>query len=164
MAPGAGEAVLSWLEPRLEEVPPELAEAVREVARRGLEALEAADAAGSGAGDDGADDDAGDPAPDPGPGGMPAGIEPDRPAPEPLPDPGSVPDTLAWLAVRELDRVGDAPQDREAAVRLLAADACLTWAFEAAAERDEDLEGLADRSGLRGRIGRLLGRGGDGDA
>lgn len=127
----AGERVPTWLEPRLEEVPGELADAVRAAVRRGLDALEDADRGGAA-------------------------------APEPLPDPASVPDTLAWIAVRELDRVADAPRDREAAVRLLAADACLTWAFEAAAGTDEELEGLADRAGLRGRIGRLLGRTGGG--
>lgn len=147
----AGERVRSWLRPRLEEVPEELADAVRTAVRRGLDALEEADpgGAGSGAADAGT-----------GPGGA-TGRDPDRAAPEPLPDPGSVPDTLAWIAVRELDRVADAPQDREAAVRLLAADACLTWAFEAAAGSDEELEALADRSGLHGRIGRLLGRTGE---
>lgn len=146
----AGEPVLSWLEPRLEEVPGELAEAVRDAVRRGLAALDEA----------GAD---GPPEPEAAAGAaepedFPRGVEPGRAAPRPLPDSASVPDTLAWIAVRELDRVADAPRDREAALRLLAADASLTWAFEAAAELDEELEGLADRSGLRGRIGRLLGR------
>ncbi len=146
----AGEPVLSWLEPRLEEVPGELAGAVRDAVRRGLAALEEAGAGGPSDPGDGAG--AADPE------DFPRGVEPGRAAPRPLPDPASVPDTLAWIAVRELDRVADAPRDREAALRLLAADAALTWAFEAAAELDEELEGLADRSGLRGRIGRLLGR------
>lgn len=121
--------LLEWLEPRLEEVPAELAGAVRDAVDRAAAALEGAD------------------------GGEAVGA-----GPEPLPDPASVPDSLAWIAVRELDRVADAPQDREAALRLLAADAALTWAFEAAAEVDEELEGLADRAGLHGRIGRLLDR------
>lgn len=149
----ARERVPTWLEPRLEEVPGELADAVRAAVRRGLEALEDADRSGAasspGAGAGSAPE-------------VPHGPEPGGAAPEPLPDPASVPDTLAWIAVRELDRVADAPRDREAAVRLLAADACLTWAFEAAAGTDEELEGLADRAGLRGRIGRLLGRTGGG--
>lgn len=142
----AGERVTGWLEPRLEEVPGELAEAVRTAVGHGLDALEEANGGGS---------TAERPAEE---ATVPHGIEPGRAAPEPLPEPDSVPDTLAWIAVRELNRVADAPQDREAAVRLLAADACLTWAFEAAAESDEELEALADRAGLRGRIGRLLGR------
>lgn len=150
---GPRQPVLSWLEPRLEEVPDELARAVRDAVRRGLEALEAA--SGSAA--------EGSVTPAEAPEAMPHGFEPGRAAPEPLPDTSSVPDTLAWIAVRELDRVADAPRDQDAAVRLLAADASLTWAFEAAAELDEELEGLADRSGLHGRIGRLLGRtGGEG--
>lgn len=148
MAPD--EPVLEWLEPRLEEVPAELAEAVREAVRRGLRALEEVESRGDGGA--GAEPAAG------GGAELPHGLEPGRAAPAPLPDAASVPDTLAWIAVRELERVGDAPRDREAAVRLLAADASLTWAFEAAAELDEELEGLADRAGLRGRIGRLLGR------
>lgn len=155
---GAGEPVRAWLEPRLEEVPGELAEAVRDAVRRGLAALEDVEPEGE-EDADGAPGGTGGPARR---GSLPHGIEPGRAEPRPLPDPASVPDTLAWIAIRELDRVADAPQDREAAVRLLAADASLTWAFEAAAESDEELEGLADRSGLRGRIGRLLEQGGSG--
>lgn len=147
--------MLSWLEPRLEEVPAELAEAVRDAVRRGLAALQEAGDGGAAAGEG---TDRPDPAAPPPPEDFPRGVERGRASPEPPPDPSSVPDTLAWIAVRELDRVADAPRDREAALRLLAADASLTWAFEAAAELDEELEGLADRSGLRGRIGRLLGR------
>lgn len=73
----------------------------------------------------------------------------------------SVPDFLAYAAICELERVArDEEHDRELAVRLLAADACLTWAFEAAAERGdgEALEELAEANGLRGRIGDLLAR------
>lgn len=71
-------------------------------------------------------------------------------------EPGPVPDLLAGAAVEELERLADAPQDRDAAVRLLAADATLTWAFEAAAELGGDVRGLTDATGLRGRIGRAL--------
>lgn len=72
----------------------------------------------------------------------------------------SVPDFLAYTAVCELEGVAREEHDRELAVRLLAADACLTWAFEAAAERGtgEELERLAEANGLRGRIGDLLRR------
>lgn len=69
---------------------------------------------------------------------------------------GPVPDLLASAAVDELERLAGASQDRDAAVRLLAADAVLTWAFEAAAELDADVPALADATGLRGRIGELL--------
>lgn len=71
-------------------------------------------------------------------------------------EPGPVPDLLASAAVEELERLAAAPQDRNAAVRLLAADAALTWAFEAAAELGADITALADATGLPGRIGQLL--------
>lgn len=72
----------------------------------------------------------------------------------------TVPDFLAYAAICELERVAREDHDRELAVRLLAADACLTWAFEAAAERGsgEELDELAEANGLRGRIGDLLRR------
>lgn len=72
-------------------------------------------------------------------------------------DPGTpVPELLARAAVSELDRLGDRPGDRETAVRLLAADAALTYAFEAAAETGADVPAFADRVGLRGLIGERL--------
>lgn len=71
-------------------------------------------------------------------------------------DPGPAPDLLASAAVEELERLTEAPQDRNAAIRLLAADAALTWAFEAAAELGADVPELADATGLPGRIGELL--------
>lgn len=72
-------------------------------------------------------------------------------------DPGTpVPELLARAAVSELERLGDRPADRETAVRLLAADAALTYAFEAAAETGGDVAALADRVGLRGLIGERL--------
>lgn len=70
----------------------------------------------------------------------------------------SVPETLGHAAVDAFHQVLAGSQGREAAVRLLAADASLTYAFEAAAELGEDLEGLADRIGLRGRLGLGLSR------
>ena len=69
---------------------------------------------------------------------------------------GAAADVLASIALEELERLADAPQNRDAAVRLLAADAVLTWAFEAAAELGADVPALADATGLRGRIGALL--------
>lgn len=75
---------------------------------------------------------------------------------------GTVPDFLAYAAICGLDRVArmEEDRDRELASRLLAADACLTWAFEAAAEEGsaEELAELAEANGLRGRIGDLLER------
>lgn len=68
----------------------------------------------------------------------------------------AVPELLARAAVEEFDRVACRRDDREAAVRLLAADASLTYAFEAAAELDADVPELADAVGLQGRIGARL--------
>lgn len=72
------------------------------------------------------------------------------------PPSASVPDALAAAAVASLDRMMAGPHSREAALRLLAADAVLTYAFEAAAELGVDLDGLADRLGPRGALGRRL--------
>lgn len=72
------------------------------------------------------------------------------------PPDASVPDALAAAAVTALDRVMAGPQSREAALRLLAADAVLTYAFEAAAELGMDLGALADRLGPTGSLGRRL--------
>jgi hypothetical protein len=146
---------LEWLEPRLSGAPGELGRAVRECLRL------TADAVGGGADDaagketasagDGADAGTGHGAPD--------GASGDGPAPAP-----SVATVLARCALEELDRVVDRPDDRDVAVRLLAADASLTWAFEAAAETGEDVARLADAVGLRGEIGRRLeGTAGSGD-
>lgn len=63
---------------------------------------------------------------------------------------------LSRAALEEFDRVLELPQDRTAAVRLLAADASLTYAFEAAAELGDDVTALADRIGTRGRLGRRV--------
>jgi hypothetical protein len=66
---------------------------------------------------------------------------------------------LAHVALEELDSVlGAAEQDRRAALRLLAADALLTYAFEAAADpaaggSAELAERLAERVGPRGALG-----------
>jgi glutathione S-transferase len=75
----------------------------------------------------------------------------------PDPDAGSgVAEVLADAASAALERVAHGPQDRAAAVRLLAADAVLTYAFEAAATEGGDPGDLADRVGLRGTLGRAL--------
>ena len=65
-------------------------------------------------------------------------------------------DILADAAAAELTRISRRPQDRAAAVRLLAADAVLTFAFEAVATAGGDPDALADRVGLRGTLGRAL--------
>jgi len=71
-----------------------------------------------------------------------------------------VPDVLAAAALTGLDGVlADAAPPREAALRLLAADASLTYAFEAAASLGTDVEALALRIGPGGELGRRLGEG-----
>jgi hypothetical protein len=69
------------------------------------------------------------------------------------PDGGELPERLARAGVTLLRRVAEAPEGgRELALDLLAADALVTYAFEAQAEVDVDgLIALADR----------LARGGD---
>ena len=69
---------------------------------------------------------------------------------------GSVSETLARAALLEFDRLVSGAQGRKNAVRLLAADATLTYAFEAAAELDEDLEALVHTVGLRGALGQRV--------
>ncbi len=69
----------------------------------------------------------------------------------------AVPEILAAAALRGFDGVlgpGDPP--RETALRLLAADAALTYAFEAAATLCMDVGELALRLGPRGELGRRL--------
>jgi hypothetical protein len=67
-----------------------------------------------------------------------------------------VADVLADAAVAELTELAAGPQDRASARRLLAADAVLTYAFEAAAEEGGDPAELAERIGPRGVLGRAL--------
>ena len=66
-----------------------------------------------------------------------------------------VPDTLAAAALRGLDSVlAQEEPAREAALQLLAADASLTYAFEAAASIGTNVEKLALRIGPSGELGR----------
>ena len=65
------------------------------------------------------------------------------------------PRALVAAALAGLDEVAGGAGDRSEAIRLLAADAALTWAFEAAAEAGKVQE-LADSVGLRGELGRRL--------
>lgn len=71
-----------------------------------------------------------------------------------------VPDVLAAAALRGFDGVlVETAPARGAALRLLAADASLTYAFEAAASLGTDVEKLALRIGPGGELGRRLGEG-----
>lgn len=72
--------------------------------------------------------------------------------------PDEPPDRLAeWLAHAALGELGRVEAgrtgDRGQALRLLAADASLTFAFEVAAERSEELGPLAREWGPAGRLG-----------
>lgn len=115
-----------WLEPRLEGAPPGLAAAIRELARSEQSGAAVPPFAGEGG------------------------------------EPGarSIPAILAAAALRGFDEVlGEPASDhrpREAALRLLAADAALTYAFEAAADLELDVVGLADRVGPLGALGKRL--------
>ncbi len=106
----------AWLETRLDEVSPELADAIR---------------------------------------GIVGSLRPPAAAP-PGSSVGSVGESLALAAIEHLERVVSAGSDRSAALDLLAADALLTYAFEAAADLDEDVAALADRVGPRGLLGERL--------
>lgn len=72
-----------------------------------------------------------------------------------------VPDTLAAAALLGFEGVLE-PADpaREVALRLLAADAALTYAFEAAASLGRDVDELAMRIGPGGELGQMLEQGG----
>jgi hypothetical protein len=67
---------------------------------------------------------------------------------------GALPEQLTRAGVALLRRVTAAPMGgRELALDLLAADACVTYAFEAQAEADVDqLIALADRLGRAGDL------------
>lgn len=71
-----------------------------------------------------------------------------------------IPERLAAAALHGFEDVlGEItadPRSRRAALRLLAADASLTYAFEAAADLELDVVHLADGIGPRGRLGALL--------
>lgn len=78
------------------------------------------------------------------------------------PDEGGadIPGRLAAAALRGFDDVLTETsadlRSRRAALRLLAADASLTYAFEAAADLDIDIVDLADALGPRGVLGAML--------
>lgn len=78
---------------------------------------------------------------------------------------GEVADLLATAGLLGLDEVVAAPGGRESALRLLAADAALTCAFEAAAETGGDVARLCASIGPEGVLGRrLAAAGGEGGA
>jgi hypothetical protein len=63
---------------------------------------------------------------------------------------------LAGAALYGFDRSVAESRDRGAALRLLAADAALTYAFEAAVDTGTDVSALAEYVGLHGELGRRL--------
>ena len=69
-------------------------------------------------------------------------------------------DSIAMLLARAglsgLDEIVDGRGGRETALRLLAADAALTFAFEAAAELEGDVQALCTRLGPDGELGMRL--------
>jgi hypothetical protein len=65
---------------------------------------------------------------------------------------------LARAGLAGLDEIVDGRGGRESALRLLAADAALTLAFEAAAELDGNLPDLCTWLGPSGEIGKRLER------
>jgi len=65
---------------------------------------------------------------------------------------------LARAGLSGLDEIVDGRGGRETALRLLAADAALTFAFEAAAELDGHIQALCTQLGPCGEIGRRLDR------
>jgi len=69
---------------------------------------------------------------------------------------GTVADLLARAGLLGLDEVIATRSGRESALRLLAADAALTCAFEAAAETGGDVAGLCAAVGPEGALGRRL--------
>ena len=75
---------------------------------------------------------------------------------DPSPSEALEAEALANAALRGLDEVVAREGDRGTALRLLAADAALTYAFQAAAELGEDVSALAERVGLGGELGRRI--------
>lgn len=80
-------------------------------------------------------------------------------------EPGMTPERMALASLEGFERVAARVDDRDPALDLLAADALLTYAFEAAA--DPDIGGsaaragaLADRFGPAGELGRRSAGGG----
>lgn len=65
---------------------------------------------------------------------------------------------LARAGLSGLDEIVDSRGGRESALRLLAADAALTLAFEAGAELNGDVQALCTWLGPRGELGNRLAR------
>lgn len=79
------------------------------------------------------------------------------------PDTGDDGEAIAELLTRAalmgLTEVAEGHGRRQSALRLLSADAALTFAFEAAAELGADVAELCRRTGPRGEFGRRLATG-----
>lgn len=74
-------------------------------------------------------------------------------------EPGLTPERMAHASLEGFERVAARVDDRDRALDLLAADALLTYAFEAAADPDiggsaAGADALADRFGPAGELGR----------
>ncbi|MGI9039108.1 MAG: hypothetical protein ACR2GQ_09615 [Gemmatimonadota bacterium] len=126
MKPVETRALEAWLGPRLDHAPAELAEAVRRLLEEALTITGE-------------------------PGERLFGL---------ARSPEDIPGTLAAAALRGFDGVVDCAEadqaSRPAALRLLAADASLTYAFEAAADLGADVLDLAARAGAAGALGARL--------
>ena len=68
----------------------------------------------------------------------------------------AIAELLARAALEGLAEVVDGLGRRDSALRLLSADAALTFAFEAAAELGGDVRALCNNLGPRGEFGRRL--------
>ncbi|MCL7927831.1 MAG: hypothetical protein M8841_08595 [marine benthic group bacterium] len=68
----------------------------------------------------------------------------------------AVAELLTRAALMGLTEVADGHGRRQSALRLLSADAALTFAFEAAAELGADVAQLCRRTGPRGEFGRRM--------
>lgn len=74
----------------------------------------------------------------------------------------AIAELLTQAALQGLTEVADGHGRRQSALRLLSADAVLTFAFEAAAELGADVEALCRRIGPRGEFGDRLAAGAPG--
>jgi hypothetical protein len=71
----------------------------------------------------------------------------------------AIAELLTQAALKGLTEVADGHGRRQSALRLLSADAVLTFAFEAAAELGADVESLCRQIGPRGEFGDRLAAG-----
>ncbi len=71
-------------------------------------------------------------------------------------DADAIAELLTRAALMGLTEVAEGHGRRQSALRLLSADAALTFAFEAAAELGADVAELCRRTGPRGELGRRM--------